>query len=231
MDIIYEDKDIIVVDKPAGIAVQTANIAREDIVSKVKNHICTEHGTNDPYLGIVHRLDQPVRGLLVFALNRKAAAKLSSQISEKSFVKRYHAIVNGIIKERGPVVLEHYLIKDKDNLARIVAKDSKGAKRAVLSYKVKGVDEKNDISFLDIRLMTGRYHQIRAQLSAIGHPIVNDIKYGGRETDPALLCGYFGSSGKKTDNSLQRSSNAICLCACYLSFIHPSDGSRMEFGI
>ena len=231
MDILYEDKDIIVVDKPAGIAVQTANIAKDDIVSIIKNHISDKYGVNDPYLGIVHRLDQPVRGLLVFALNRKAAAKLSSQISEKNFVKRYHAIVNGIIKEQGQITLEHYLIKDKDNLTRIVTKDLKGAKRAVLSYKVKGVDEKNDISFLDIRLMTGRYHQIRAQFSGIGHPIANDMKYGGQSVDPALLYRFFKSSRNSMDDSMKKPSYAICLYAYYLSFIHPSDGSRREFKI
>ncbi len=231
MNILYEDKDIVVVDKPAGIAVQTANIAQEDIASRVKNHISAEYGIDDPYLGIVHRLDQPVRGLLVFALNRKAAAKLSSQVSQKGFIKRYHAIVNGILEDRERIILENYLIKDKDGKARIVPEDVKNAKRAVLSYEVKDTDKDNNISFLDIELMTGRYHQIRAQLSGIGHPIANDIKYGGQKADPVLLYRYFDTPGKMIDNSLQKPVYAISLCAYYLSFIHPANGSRMEFKI
>ena len=205
------DKDIAVVEKPAGIAVETGRITSPDLVNMLKNHLAAEGKVKDPYLGMIHRLDQPVRGILVFALNKKAAGGLSRQIRDGNFEKHYLAVVEGIVDKRERTELEDYLIKDKDNTARIVNKEEKDAKRALLSYTVKDTDAEKGLTLLEIELMTGRFHQIRAQLSHMGHPIAGDHKYGAKDTDTPLPRG------------------AIGLCAYSLAFDHPSTGKRMEF--
>lgn len=218
MNIIYEDKDIIVVEKPAGIPVQTGNIALKDMVSELKNYLSVRKNLSDPYLGIIHRLDQPVRGILVFALNEKAAANLSKQLSMGGFNKKYHAYVEGILDTKGErITLSDHLIKDKD-IARITDKGSKNAKRAELKYKTVRTEE--DVTLLDIELVTGRFHQIRAQLSNLGHPISGDVKYGAKAS------GYGEKSGPGST-----SKRSIGLCAYQLSFTHPCTGERMEYSI
>ena len=210
-DILYEDKDIIVINKPAGVAVQTARICQEDMVSILKNHICREYGISSPYLGVIHRLDQPVSGILVFALNERAAASLSRQLNTDFFSKRYKSLVEGVVDTKdGQLILSDYLIKDKNSISRIVDKDHKGAKKAELRYKALKTDTAGSMTMLDIELITGRFHQIRTQMKGIGHPIVNDVKYGAKRNDH-----FIGGE--------------ICLCACYLSFIHPVSKEKMEF--
>lgn len=209
MIILYEDSDIIVVEKPAGIPVQTRSITQKDVVSELKNHLSVKNG-NKPYIGIIHRLDQPVRGILVFALNEKAAGSLSRQIAGGGFDKRYHATVEGIIDSKNRTVLEDYLIKTGENKAKVADKSMKGARKAVLEYTVIDTDPEKHLTRLDIRLMTGRFHQIRAQLSNAGHPIKGDIKYGA-----------------VPDNDL--TGGTISLCAYHLGFDHPCTGERMIF--
>ncbi|MCR5507106.1 MAG: RluA family pseudouridine synthase [Lachnospiraceae bacterium] len=211
MQILYEDNDIIVIEKEPGIPVQTGSIATKDIVNILKNHIKNTCPGKDPYLGVIHRLDTPVRGILVFALNKEAAAKLSAQLNTGIFNKRYEAAVEGRVLSIGRVTLEDYLVKDRDNKAKIAEKGVKGAKKAILTYEVKDVDETNNVSYLDIELVTGRFHQIRAQLANAGHPVTGDKKYGA--TGPA-------GNGK-----------GIGLTATGLSFDHPKTGKRMEFNI
>ena len=209
MNILYEDKDIVVAEKPAGLPVQTRNINQVDMVSILKNHLSGKTG-GEPYLGIIHRLDQPVRGILVFALNEKAAGSLSKQIAERRFEKHYYAVVEGILDSKERIELKDYIAKTKENTAKIVNKGVKDAKEAVLFYTVLDTDAENKQTLLDIELMTGRFHQIRAQLSNAGFPIEGDIKYGA-----------------KPDNGIQN--RAIKLCAYHLCFDHPQTGKRMEF--
>lgn len=206
MNILYEDKDIIVVEKPAGMPVQTGRITEKDMVSELKNYLHEKGGSS--YLGVIHRLDRPVRGIVVFAVNEKAAGNLGRQMSNEGFDKDYYAVVEGIIDTRERTVLEDHLIKTKENTAKIAAEGTKGAKKAVLSYIVEDSDRDKDLTLLNIKLVTGRFHQIRAQLSNSGHPIVGDVKYGA------------GSPVKD---------RTIKLCAYHLSFKHPRTGKSMDF--
>ena len=134
--ILYEDKDILVCHKPAGLAVQNARIGAMDLESMLKNYISTKNPGKMPYLAVVHRLDQPVEGILVFALNQKAAASLSSQMAGKDASKKYLAVTDRI-PENTEGILEDYLKKEpKGNVSSVVSKGTKGAKKARLAYKV-----------------------------------------------------------------------------------------------
>lgn len=214
LNILYNDNDILVVEKPAGMAVQTGRLTERDLVNEIKNHLSLTGKRSNPYLGIIHRLDQPVRGILVFALNEKSASALSRQIQAGSFNKCYLALVEGLVK--GPsdwVTLTDYLIKDRDNKAKTVDKNDRNAKKAELRYKKIRTDEETDVTLLEIELVTGRFHQIRAQMSNIGHPIVNDVKYGAIKKDSLVY------------------ERSIALCAYKLVFKHPTDGRKMVFNI
>jgi 23S rRNA pseudouridine1911/1915/1917 synthase len=201
-----------VVEKPAGMAVQTGRLTEKDLVNEIKNHLSLTGKRSNPYLGIIHRLDQPVRGILVFALNEKSASVLSKQIQTGSFNKCYLALVEGLIEGYSEwITLTDYLIKDKDNIAKTAGKDNRNAKKAELRFKKLRTDEEAGVTLLEIELITGRFHQIRAQMSNMGHPIVNDVKYGA-----------------KASLSYERS---IALCAYKLIFKHPTDGREMVFKI
>lgn len=205
--IIYEDNDIIVIQKPAGIAVQTAQVGRIDVVSELKNYL----GKN-PYLGIIHRLDQPVEGLLVFAKNPKAAANLSAQLTKEDFCKEYLAVVCGKpLSDNGELV--DYLIKEGP-----VARVCEEGKRAALHYERKETKEiaGEEISLLKIKLETGRFHQIRVQLSHAGYPILGDAKYG---------------SEKSRQVSAEAGVRNTALCAYRLCFKHPVQKKMLEYAI
>ncbi len=220
--IIYEDKQIIVCEKPHGIATQSKRLGSPDMVSLLKNHLHKTSGSavsKEPYLAVIHRLDQPVRGILVFAKTPAAARELSRQLGQSGFGKYYRALV-----EEAPGqpegALVNYMVKDaKTNTSRICTKDTPGAKQAKLYYKT--IDHKNrffakaaDISGqtteLEIKLDTGRHHQIRCQLAHIGCPIAGDTKYNPR----------YSPDGKWRQ---------ICLCACCLEFTHPTNHKPMRF--
>lgn len=230
LTIIYEDNDIIVIEKPAGIAVQTSRLGQMDLENMVKNYLSKNAKssgvsiTKAPYLAVVHRLDQPVSGIIVFAKTQKAAANLSKQLQSNAH-KEYIAYVftqdtNGPTNNQK---LEDYLIKDsKSNKALAVSKETTGAKRAVLNYEI--ISQNENLFVLRILLETGRFHQIRAQLSNAGMPIINDVKYDGISLNdlPEHLI-----SSELTTLLCQR--GAIALSACRLSIKHPSSGKTMEF--
>lgn len=219
--ILYEDKYIIVCEKPHGFPTQSSRIDALDLVSLLKNHIfqtTKSHKTSgnkhtfskEPYLAVIHRLDQPVRGILVFAKTPAAAKELNRQLQSKEFGKYYRALVTGTPPQKDGT-LENYMVKDgKTNTSRICTKDTKDAKLAKLHYHIvnNGSELFSDYagnskySELEIHLDTGRHHQIRCQLSHIGCPIVGDTKY-----NPS------SSPGKKWQQ--------IHLCACRLEFKHP----------
>ncbi len=204
MDILFEDSDIIVCYKPAGLATQTRSIGQKDMVSELMAHVASQ-GIR-PDIHVIHRLDQPVEGVMVFAKNAKAAASLSKQVQQGDFGKRYYALVSkGNIAQEG--VLEDYIIKDnRTNLSSIADKNQKAAKAAKLSYHI--IEELEDSYLVDIKLDTGRHHQIRLQFSSRGLPIIGDIKYGGISTGrPLALCSYF------------------------IGFKHPVSDKRMEYRI
>lgn len=209
MEIIYEDQQIMVCYKPAGIPVQSGRVGAMDFVSMVKNELAKRSGS-EPYLGLIHRLDQPVEGLIVFAKTKKAAASLSAQAAGDEMVKQYLAVTCGYPGEEEGT-LEDYLLKEnKGNSSRIAGKEEKGAKKAVLSYRT--LEKKEGKTLLEITLHTGRHHQIRVQTANAGFPLYGDTKY---------------------NPEFQNNAAHIfpALCAARLCFIHPKNGKKMEFTI
>ena len=181
LKVIFEDNHIIVVEKTPNIPSQADKTEDIDMLSIVKQYIKEKYKkSGNVYLGLVHRLDRPVGGVMVFAKTSKAASRLSNQVREKIFKKKYLAVVDGKF-EKNNGILEDYLYKDeRNNISKVVKKDKKNAKLAKLEYKVLKYDEIKNLSLVEINLFTGRHHQIRVQLSNFGHSIFGDQKYGTR---------------------------------------------------
>ena len=192
LKVIYEDNHIIVVEKKPNIPSQADKTEDIDMLSIVKNYIKEKYQKpGNVYLGLVHRLDRPVGGIMIFAKTSKAASRLSNEVREKVFKKKYLAVVDGKLdKKEG--VLEDYLYKDeRNNISKVVKKEKKNAKYAKLEYKVLKYNKIKDLSLLEINLHTGRHHQIRVQLSNMGHSIFGDQKYGTRgKGKPIALWAY-----------------------------------------
>lgn len=209
--IIYEDSDILIIDKAAGIPVQTANIASRDCISEIKNHLAKK-GIKNPYAAVINRLDQPVSGLVLFALNQKAAAKLSDDLQKGRIDKYYRAKVYGEFEQKEGT-LTNILYKDaKQNVSMVVKEGDahyKDGKKAILNYREVTPGE------LDIKLITGRHHQIRVQLAATGHPILGDMKYGTYE------------SGEETK---RQGIDRLQLTSYKLVFRHPTTEKELIFG-
>lgn len=223
--IIYEDKDIIVCHKMAGLAVQTGKIGAQDLVSELKNYLMKSSGIKpqkEPYLGVVHRLDQPVEGVILFAKNQRAAGVLSKQLTTGIMNKCYYAVaavVPGDEDEQG--VLTDYLIKDnKTNSSKVVTgkEITKDAKESKLEYALirKSVIGDKAYALYDIHLLTGRHHQIRVQMSNAKKPLLGDRKYGSEF-----------SNSLSTELSVKN----VALCAYKLEFTHPSTNKKTEFRI
>ncbi len=198
-------------EKPAGLATQTANVRETDLVSEIRQYL------NNGYVGVIHRLDRPVAGLLVFAKTPSAAASLSKQVQTEDMGKTYLAFAEGRIRQTDdPVLLENFLLHDRKRSVAVVVPDKEAAnrkdcKRARLTYRVLSYDDTEDVTKLEIRLQTGRFHQIRAQLSHIGHPVLGDVKYGAKK--PAA----------------SEETAGIALYAYQLRFMHPVTGKEMFF--
>lgn len=187
LKIIFEDEDIILCHKPSGIAVQSKRLGQQDMESLLRNYRAKKK--EEPYIGIVHRLDQPVEGIMVFAKNQKAAANLSKQVQEHRIGKYYYALSENTPKsETG--ILENYLVTDKKiNYTKVTDAQEKHAKYAKLEYKV--LETQADKTLFDIRLHTGRQHQIRVQMAYMGCPLLGDAKYGSKQaTGNLMLCSY-----------------------------------------
>ena len=221
--IIYEDPHIIVCRKPAGIPTQTARIGTSDMESMLKNYL------TGGYLAVIHRLDQPVEGLLVFAKTPRAAKELNRQLTAAGFGKYYRALVSGI-PDPSEGTLEDYLVKDaRTNTSRVCTKNTPGAKAARLHYRNEKIyrDTSPVTSLVEIHLDTGRHHQIRVQMAHLGCPLVGDRKYGavqscrttpGKDIPPA-----------STPPASQTPEGPLRLCAYRLEFLHPVSGEKMTF--
>ena len=181
LKVIYEDNHIIVVEKPVNIPSQGDKTGDIDMLSIIKQYLKEKYNKpGNVYLGLVHRLDRPVGGVVVFAKTSKSATRLSNQVREKDFEKTYLAVVNGKM-EKSEDTLEDYLLKnEKNNMSKVVKEGTKNSKLAILDYEVLKYDPEIDLSVLKINLHTGRHHQIRVQLSSRNHSIYGDQKYGGR---------------------------------------------------
>lgn len=208
MKILYEDDDVIVCYKPAGIPTQTKRLGEQDMVSLLKNYL------KNSYVAVVHRLDQPVEGILVFAKTPYAAKELNKGLQSEGFGKYYKAVLCGVPAKLSGT-LEDYLIKDgRTNTSRIGSALEKDAKKAVLSYEVveKGKLEEQEVSLVQIRLDTGRHHQIRVQMSHMGCPIWGDVKYAQKPVQ---------------DHRFRQ----LALCAYKLEFVHPKTKKKKVFEI
>ena len=205
--ILHEDNSVLVVVKPQNIPSQADVSGDIDLLTLLKGYIKEKYGKpGNVYLGLVHRLDRPTGGIMVFAKNSKAAERLSKQIVDGDMTKRYLATVLGCPKERS-ATLVHYLKKNSlTNNVYVATFGDHDAKRAELSYKVLETNEQ--ISLVDVQLATGRSHQIRVQMSAIGCPVFGDVRYGG----DVLLKGA-----------------NLALWAYRLEFSHPVTRERMVF--
>ncbi len=176
VQILYEDNHVIVCNKPAGILSQGDGSDAPDMLTILKKYIKQKYEKpGEVYLGLVHRLDRPVSGVMVFARTSKAASRLSEQIRAGKTVKCYRCIVSGTVEGEGK--LENYILKDsKTNTVTVTDKPAGDAKYAVLEYKA--VCSQGNMTLVNIKLGTGRSHQIRAQMAHFGHPIAGDRRYG-----------------------------------------------------
>lgn len=208
LNILHEDDDIIVCVKESGVATQTKQIGQKDMESMLKTYRMQKGEPS--YIGVVHRLDQPVSGVMVFAKTKEAAAHLSRQIATKAADKYYYALTDGL-PEKKKGTLKDYLLRDgKTNLSKVVTSQTAGAKKAELSYEVIAESERQAI--LRVKLATGRHHQIRVQLSNAGYPIVGDRKYNFKE-------------------NIRTSGQPLSLCSYKLAFRHPRTNENMVFEI
>lgn len=199
--ILYEDNHIIVVVKPINVLSQADNTLDDDLFSMLKEYIKEKyHKPGNVYLGLIHRLDRPVGGIMVFAKTSKAAARLTKQIQNHQVTKKYLAVVHGKMEKDEDEFVD--LLERLDNGTTIV---SPKGKEAILSYKVRTYLKKEDISLVEVLLKTGRHHQIRVQFASRGHALCGDQRYG------------------KMDKT------QIALFAYQLSFIHPVTKERLTF--
>ena len=174
--ILFLDNHLIAVYKPAGILTQADSSESNSLINEVKSWIKTEFKKpGNVFLGLVHRLDRNVSGVVLFARTSKAASRLSEQFREKTTKKIYHAIVEGE-PEPAQAYLSHHLRKEKSLKSTVFKRPGENTQNAELEYKI--MESYSSSSFLEIKLFTGRFHQIRAQMAFIGHPIIGDKKYG-----------------------------------------------------
>lgn len=240
--ILYEDEHIIVVWKPIGIESQSSRGFGADMVSEIRKHIhnlSTKNSTKtgEPYVGVIHRLDKPVSGVMVYAKDKKSAAALSKQAADGKMKKHYLAVLCG-----KPVdIVENYvdyLLKDgKLNTSRIVDMGITGAKRAELvcrALEAKDVEPYGTLTLAEIELMTGRHHQIRVQMAGHHLPIWGDNRYNPRfggtiESIPERIpeCIPEHISERTSEHASERAD--VALAAYRLAFTHPVTGQNMEF--
>lgn len=201
MKIIYEDNHLLVVEKPINVLVQSDNTKDLDLLSMLKQYLKEKYNKpGNVYLGLVHRLDRVVGGVMVFAKTSKCASRLSKQITNNSFQKTYYAVLDGTLKNNG--TLENYLEKNEATNTSFVS--NKG-KLAILDYEV--IDIKDNKTLVKINLKTGRHHQIRVQFSYLGYPLIGDARY----------------------NKNYKNGEQIALFAKVLSFNHPTTNIPLTF--
>lgn len=181
MKVLYEDNHIIVVVKEPNIPSQSDKTGDIDMLTLVKKYIKEKYNKpGEAYIGLIHRLDRPVGGTMVFARTSKAASRLSEQIRNKTFKKKYLAVVDGNFNEKKGTLIDYLYKDERNNISKVVAETKKNSKRAELDYEVLNYDEKRNLSLVKIDLHTGRHHQIRVQMAHAGHSLFGDQKYGVR---------------------------------------------------
>ena len=208
LNVLYEDNHIIVVLKPQNVPSCEDSSKDEDMLTIIKSYLKEKYNkSGNVYLGLVHRLDRPTGGVMVFAKSSKAASRLSEQMKNGDFEKRYYSVNVGVPKEEKGV-LRNYLKKNSvNNMVYACTPTEQGAKYAELDYKT--LQTVGELSLNDVRLHTGRSHQIRVQMSNINCPVYGDMRYGGEKAKK----GY------------------LALWAYYLAFSHPVSKERLVFRV
>lgn len=233
LKVLYEDDEILVVIKPAGVESQAAKRFAPDMVSEVKKHLVINKSCTpgkEPYVGVIHRLDKPVSGVMVYAKTKRAAAALSEQVQSHKMKKIYTAVVHGRPVNAVDNYVD-YMVKTPDgNYSQVVDKGITGAKKAELSYEVlKTIDGKaaglpgTELSLLKVALKTGRHHQIRVQMAYHGTPLYGDMKYGMPEENSVKE-----DPGAAKAQAVGRR-EPVALCASALTFFHPVTKKEMTF--
>lgn len=241
--VIYEDQDLLVCHKAAGMATEGARAGRLDLISGARNYLArknTEDGKGrqrnlPPYVATINRLDQAVEGVIVLAKTKKAASDLAKQIKEKSAKKYYYALCMGQFSDKKGMLSDHVIRREDTGLAQVISDSEKDTfkdnavtllsgekvrliggdvKKAELEYDV--ISENDNTSLLRVHLLTGRFHQIRVQLSHLGHPILGDSKYG--TDDSTRLSKELGIEN-------------VCLAAYKYGIRHPGTRKNVEFEI
>ena len=205
MEVVYEDNHIIIVNKQSGEIVQGDKTGDRPLSDTVKDYIKEKYQKPGAvFLGVVHRLDRPVSGLVVFARTSKALTRLNKMFAEGEVHKTYWALVKNAPQET-EATLTHWLVRnEKQNKSYAYATEKPNAKKAILKYRLIG--KSDNYSLLEVQLMTGRHHQIRCQLAAMGCPIKGDLKYGAPRSNP--------------DGSISLLSHSV-------AFIHPVSKERI----
>lgn len=207
INILYEDNHLLVVVKPSNMPVCLDESNDIDLLSILKKYLKEKYQKKgNVYLGLVHRLDRPVMGIMVFAKTSKAASRLAKQINNNEFKKVYYAVVDGVPNTEG--TLQDYLLKDEAKNTSFVG-DKEHGKLAILKYKV--IETREQLSLVRILLMTGRHHQIRVQFASRGYPLYGDHRYNKKFIN---------------DNNTN-----IALVAKELTFIHPTTKQELHFEI
>jgi len=207
LKVLFEDNHIIVVEKPVNIPSQGDKTGDIDMLTIIKKYIKEKYNKpGDVYLGLVHRLDRPTGGVMVFARTSKSASRLSEQVRDKKMHKKYLCIVDGKMESQTGSMRDFLLKNEKNNISKVVKEGTKNAKEAVLDYEVVKYNDQINMSVVKVDLHTGRHHQIRVQFASRGHSLSGDQKYGTR------------GRGKQ-----------LALWAYSLSFVHPTTKEELTF--
>lgn len=208
LNILHEDNHIIVVLKPQNVPTCGDSSHDLDLLTVIKDYIKEKYNKQgNVYVGLVHRLDRPTGGIMVFAKSSKAAARLSEQITTGDFEKRYYTVLVGEPKEDRATLVNYIRKNAVNNMVYICTPTEKDAKKAELEYKV--LEKKAGLALADVRLHTGRSHQIRVQMNAMNCPVYGDMRYGGEKAKKGFLA----------------------LWAYYLAFTHPVTKERLVFRV
>lgn len=208
LTILYEDNHIIVVLKPQGVPSCEDESKDKDLLTMIKDYIkVRDNKPGNVYIGLVHRLDRPTGGVMVFAKTSKAAARLSEQMKTGDFEKKYATVLVGIPEKKEQTVTNYLKKNPINNMVYVCGQSVEGAKFAELEYRV--LEEKNGLAFTEVKLHTGRSHQIRVQMSTLGYPVYGDMRYGG----------------------VNAVKGNLALWAVSLSFTHPVSKERLTFKI
>ena len=205
--VIYEDNHLLVVEKPVNVLSQGDDTNDKDMVNLLKDYIKVKYNKpGNVFIGLIHRLDRPVGGIMVFAKTSKAASRLSEQVRNKSFKKTYRAVLNGNMRKDSDTLKDYLYKNKKTNMVSVVNKNHKDAKDAELSYETIAKNEK--FSMVQVDLKTGRPHQIRVQFSSRKHPLFGDQRYG---------------------QDINKKGDQIALWSYKIEITHPTTKEKMEF--